>query len=184
MAETRVASRYARSLIGLAIEKNELEQVHSDMQLVAKTIGDNRDLALLLKNPIVKPDKKKSILESIFSSTTSAITGAFIKIIVTKGRETLLHDIALSFLSQYKIKKGILTAELTTAITLDQALKDKIVKLVNPNNQAIEVIEKVDKNIIGGFIVRVDDKQVDASIQSKIAELKLEFSKNPYVAEF
>ena len=182
MRETRVASRYAKSLLDLAVEKNELEAVYIDMQHMVSTISQSKDLSLLLKNPIVKTDKKQIILDKIFSSA-STITKAFVRIICSKNREIILLDIAESFVMQYKKSKGILTAELVTAVALDQNIKDRIIKLLNPNNQNVEVVEKINPDIIGGFIVRIDDKQVDASIQNKIAELKLAFSKNPYVAE-
>ncbi|MFP5471415.1 MAG: ATP synthase F1 subunit delta [Bacteroidia bacterium] len=184
MRETRVASRYAKSLITLAVEKKQLEQVYKDMQLVSKIASENKELQLLLKSPIVKTDKKKAILSKLFASSVSEITTAFINIIASKNREYLLVDISFAFVEQYKKLKGIITAELTTAIQLPEELKKKILNLVNPKNQSIEVVEKINKEIIGGFIVRVDDKQVDASVQRKIAELKQEFSKNPYVAEF
>lgn len=183
MRETRVASRYAKSLLNLAVEKNVLEEVYKDMLLVDDVVNNNKDLLLLLKSPIIKSDKKQSILTSVFGSKVSQMTNSFLTIIISKGREYLVGDIAASFVALYKTKKGIITAELTTAIALDKELKDKIIKLVNPNNQQVEFVEKIDKDIIGGFIVRVDDKQVDASVLRKIADLKQEFSKNPYVAE-
>lgn len=184
MRETRVASRYAKSLITLAVEKNQLEQVFKDMQLVFELTSENKELQILLKSPVIKADKKKAILNKILGGNVSEMTLAFVTIITSKSREYLLMDIAYAFVEQYKKLKGIITAELTSAIELPEDLKKKILDLLNPNNQTVEVIEKINKDIIGGFIVRVDDKQVDASVQRKIAELKQEFSKNPYVAEF
>jgi F-type H+-transporting ATPase subunit delta len=184
MRETRVASRYAKSLITLAVEKNQLEQVYKDMQLVSEITSGNKELQLLLKSPIVKADKKKAILNKILAGNVSEMTSAFVNIIASKGREYLLMDIAYAFVEQYKKLKGIITAELTTAVQLPEELKKKILALVNPKNQPVEVVENINKDIIGGFIVRVDDKQVDASVQRKIAELKQEFNKNPYIADF
>ena len=104
-------------------------------------------------------------------------------IIVSKGRENILGHIAEAFVQQYKIQKGIIVAELKSVIKLDDKLKAKVLDLVNPSKKQIEVVETIDESIIGGFIVRVDDKQVDASIATRISELKLEFSKNAYISE-
>lgn len=183
MRETRVASRYAKSLLGLASEKGVLENVYGDMQLIDETVKGSKELSVLLKSPIIKSDKKQNILSSLFTDKVSEISNAFMKIIVTKGREYLLGDIAEAFIALYKNNKGIITAELTSVVALDKSLKEKIVQLVNPDNKPVELIEKINKDLIGGFVVRVDDKQIDASVLRKISDLKQEFSKNPYVVE-
>lgn len=182
MRGNRAASRYAKSLLDLSTEKNNVDSVNEDMEMIASTVSENRDLELLLQSPIVKSDKKQAILDTVFPNV-SDVTKAFISIIVSKGRENILGVIAEKFVQQYKTQKGIIVAELKSAIKLDDTLKAKILSLVNPSNKEIEVVEKIDESVLGGFIVRVDDKQVDASIASRIAELKLEFSKNAYISE-
>ncbi len=182
MRGNRAASRYAKSLLNLSTEKNNVEDVNKDMEMIASTVSENRDLALVLQSPIIKSDKKQAILDTVFPKV-SELTKAFIDIIVAKGRENILGLIAEAFVKQYKVQKGIIVAELKSAIKLDETLKAKILELVNPAKSEIEVVETIDESIIGGFIVRVDDKQVDASIATRIAELKLEFSKNAYISE-
>lgn len=182
MKGTRAASRYAKSLLDLSTENNKVEDVYKDMEMIASTVSENRELAVVLQSPIIKSDKKQSILDSVFPKA-SDITKNFVKIIVAKGRENILGQIAEAFVKQYKTQKGIIVAELKSAIQLDETLKAKVLDLVNPSKKEIEVVETIDESVIGGFIVRVDDKQIDASIATRIAELKLEFSKNAYISE-
>lgn len=182
MKGTRSASRYAKSLLDLSTEQKNVEQIYKEMEMIASTVSENRELVVALQSPIIKSDKKQAILDSIFPKV-SDLTKAFIKIIITKGRESILGAIAEEFVQQYKTQKGIIVAELRSAVVLDEALKTKILALVNPTKKEVEVVEKIDESLIGGFIVRVDDKQVDASIATKITELKLEFSRNAYTSE-
>ncbi len=185
MKEFRVASRYAKSLLGLAVEQNTLEEAFADMKLVADTCAESREFRLLLLSPIVKSDKKQKIIDIVFANQLGAISKNFIEIIVRKKREYMLGEIANEFVGQYKTHKHIVTAKVTTAIELDSDLKKRILELVAKQETGdIELEETVDSDIIGGFIVRVGDKQIDASVAGKFSELKQEFNKNEYVPEF
>ncbi len=185
MKETRVASRYAKSLLGLAIEQNLLDEAYNDMKLVSETCNSSRDLALLLKSPIVKTDKKLGIIDAVFKGKLGKLSQSFINIITNKRREYLLENIADEFVAQYKTHKQIVTAKVTSAVKLDDAIKTKVLALVKrAENKEVELVETIDEDIIGGVIVRVGDKQIDASILRAINDLKQEFNKNPYIAEF
>lgn len=184
MIETKVAKRYARSLIGLSNEKGMMDEVNNDMKLIASAGQENRDLALLLSNPIVNSDKKLSILDKIFSGKISKLTMSFIDIVIRKGREKYLLQIATAFTDQYKVLKGILTAEIVSAVGLDEKLRKKVYELIRGGSDSeVELIEKVDPKLIGGFILRIGDKQYDASITSDIRKLAQSFSKNPYIKQ-
>ena len=185
MRKTRVAKRYAKSLLTLVIDQNELESTYQDMQLVADTCEASHDLSLLLRSPIVKGDKKTAIIHQIFGKKISELSLSFIDIITNKGREAHLEQIANEFISQYKLHKNITTAVVTSAIPLDKDLREKILAIVKAASKGeVDLVEKVDENIIGGFIIRIGDKQVDASIHSRLHALKMEFSMNPYIKEF
>ena len=185
MRESLAGNRYAKSLIGLSIEKKELDTVYNDMVLISETVENSKDLDLLLKSPVVKTDKKQEILSSIFGKETSELTKQFLLLISSRNREAIIGDIAGAFVRQYKVIKKIIVTEVTSAIKLESAQKKKILQLLNTNeSSSVEVIEKINPEIIGGFIVRVDDKQIDASISRKLDELKQGFSKNPYIADF
>jgi F-type H+-transporting ATPase subunit delta len=184
MQGTKVASRYAKSLLDLSLERGDLEKVFQDMKHVLQACKENREFSLMLKSPIIKGDKKEAILNAVFQSMNE-ITREFISIIVRKKREYALEAIAESFVHQYRQHKKILTAVITTAFGLDEDLRKKVHAIVkNAVNSEIELVEKVDKDIIGGFIIRVGDKQDDTSIRTKIMKLNRVFNENPYIKEF
>lgn len=185
MKKTRVAIRYAKSLLTLSVEMGELEKAHEDMKLVAETCKNSRELTLLLKNPIVKTDKKTAILREIFSKHLGKMSFSFLEIIIRKRREYLLEHIANAFIKQYKSHKNILTATVTTTISLDAQLRKKILDIVKADTPSeVDLIEEIDEGLIGGFVLRVDDNQSDNSIRNKLNKLSKDFSKNPYIKDF
>jgi F-type H+-transporting ATPase subunit delta len=186
MADLRVASRYVKSLLDLAVEQGTLDQVHQDMQLFAKVCDENRAFALLLKSPVIRHDKKKEVLSKLFEGKVNKLTMAIFNIITAKNREPLLPAIAKEFHNAYNTYKNIGRAFVTTAIPLDEKLRKEILEItqkLSDRNQ-VELTEKVDSSLIGGFVLNVGDKQVDASIKNKLKTLKVKFSENPYVKEF
>lgn len=186
MSQYRVASRYAKSLLELANDKGVLEEVHNDMLLLSKVCEDNRDFALMLKNPIVKHDKKRSILFALFKGKVNDVTLAIFDILTRKNRENVLPAIANEFENQYNKYKGIEVAQITTTVELDDALRTEFEKIVSQisDKKTVKLEEKIDKELIGGYLLRVGDRQLDDSILRKINELKLKFSQNPYIKEF
>ena len=186
MADSRVASRYVKSLLGLAVEKNALDKVHQDMLMFSKICDENRSFLLMLRNPIIKHDKKRDILEAIFKGKVNQLTMAIFDIITRKNREPLLPVIAKEFHAAYNQYNGVGEASITTAIPMDSKLRaeiEQIVKKLSEKKQ-VEITEKVDAEMIGGFVLNVGDRQVDASIKNKLKALKVQFSQNPYIKEF
>ena len=185
MRDIKVASRYAKSLLSIAIDEKALDKVYTDMQLINAVCTDNHDLTLLLKSPIVKPDKKSTILSEIFGKQVSKISNSFIAIILTKKREGLLADIANAFIDTYKNRKNITTASVTSAQSLTKDQKAKVIALLEgQGKQNVELKEIVNADIIGGMILRIGDKQVDESIKRKLNNLEMEFDENLYVKEY
>ena len=175
---SKAGARYAKSLIDLSTEQNALEEIKNDMVLFEQVVDDHSELEAILKNPIVPLDKKLGILKDVFGSKVHPITNSFLKLVVNKGRSAILFDTAKQFVAQYNAIKGIVTAEVTSAIALTEASKAEVVALVEKEIGANEVIvkEKVDEKLIGGFILKVGDKQFDASIASGLNKLKKEFA--------
>jgi len=185
MKATRLKSRYAKSLLSLVVEKNMLEEALSDMKHIKKVCSANKDLTLLLKSPVVKTDKKLSILNEIFSKQISKLTLSFITIITTKKREMHLEGIAESFVSQYKKHNNIESVTLTTANPVDEPTKKEILNYLSSlGSKDIELSEVVDEDILGGLVLRMGDKQLDASVIKNIKELKKSFNKNLYIKDF
>lgn len=185
MVHSRAASRYVKSLLDLAVERNALEEVHRDMQMVSRVASESRDFQLLLQSPIIKHDKKLAILKAIFKGKVHSLTAAFFEIITRKNREPILLDVARAFHNAYNAYKGIGKATVTTAIPIDAGLRAQFDKLARnySDQKSIELIERVDPELIGGFVLEVGDRQVDASIKSKIKSLQVKFSQNPFTKE-
>jgi len=185
MQDTRIASRYAKSLLDLASEQNSLSQVYHDMLLVEAVSKENRELVNLLNSPVVKSDKKEAILSQIFSSNLSKLSNEFLMVIARKGRESYIPSISSAFVSQYRFLTGVTTAYLKSAIVLDEDARKKVRNLLATIGQSsVELVEEIDPELIGGFVLRIGDKQIDTSVKNEILKLKQGFKENLYVEEF
>ena len=183
MPNPRLATRYAKSLIDLAIEKGQLENVFADMKWLNGICKSNRDFVNLLKSPIIKGDTKKKIMEAVTGGRISELTAAFNRLLVTKGRESNLPEITSAFVAAYKEKKNIHTIKLTTATPVTSAVKDAIIAQVKKTSgyQNVELEEKVDANIIGGFVLQVEDKLIDASVAYDLKAVARQFENNDFI---
>ena len=185
MKATRLTSRYAKSLLSLAIKENVLEKILEDMKQIENICSENKDLSLLLKSPVIKTDKKRSILSEVFSSSVSETTMSFINIIITKKREMYLEGIATSFISLYNIHNNIEIATLTSSHPVDEETKLEVLNFIKKNvKQKVEVTQIIDEELLGGMILRIGDKQLDASVSRNIKQLKQSFSKNLYIKDY
>jgi len=178
MSEIKVAGRYAKSLLDLSNENNALEEIKNDMVLFDKVVDQSPELEAILKNPIVPTDKKIGILKDLFADKVNTVTLSFFTIVVNKGRSSILYATAKQFIQQYNTIKGIVTAEVTSANALTEAAKEEIIAIVKRELGAKEVLinEKINDKLIGGFILKVGDRQFDASIASNLNKLKKEFA--------
>jgi len=187
MSAGRIATRYAKSLIDLATERNQLDEIFNEIKSFEKNITDNRDLYLLLKSPIITPDKKMTCLNAIYDGKVSTLFQEFINIVVRKRRENFLPEMADAFILQYNKIKGQSHATLITATPVDEALKSKIQTFVmdnTPGAKSVEVKNIIDESIIGGFILNFGDNQYDASVKNKLKSLKKKFSINKYIKQY
>jgi len=183
MKETRVALRYAKSLISLAEERNILEQVKGDMQTIMAVCEENPDLTEMLKSPVVKPNKKAVVLNEIFGKEVCELSLAFINIVVEKRREAILAAIASSFMDLYNELKNIVKATVVTASAITDDIRTQVLaqlKLVAGDAEVL-LEERVDETIIGGFVLRIGGREFNASIANKLQKLKREFVSNPYI---
>jgi F-type H+-transporting ATPase subunit delta len=183
MPNPRLASRYAKSLMDLSIEKGQLEQVFADMQWLQAVCKSNRDFLILLRSPIITSDKKIKILNEIARNKLNGITATFNTLLIKKGRESNLPEIASAFISQYKAHKKIHILTLTTASPLSADVKTAIVQQVKATggSETIELEERIDKGIIGGFVLQVGDKMIDASIAYDLKEIAKQFENNDFI---
>jgi F-type H+-transporting ATPase subunit delta len=183
MPNPRLASRYAKSLVDLALEKGELEKVFADMQWLQQVIRGSRDFANLLRSPIIKADKKEKIVEAIIGKQVANITSLFIRLLITKGRESNLPEIIVAFISQYKEHMHIHPVKLTTATPINENLKKVFIDQIKKTStmQNIELETVVNEDLIGGFILEAGDKLIDASVAYDLRQIARQFENNDFV---
>ncbi len=184
MVVSRVAYRFARALLQLAVEKNELEDIKKDIQHVNAVCKENHDLKMMLRNPVIKVDKKRKIFHKIFDSGLSKMAVTFFDIVFRRNREELIIDITESFISQYKEFKNIHLVTVETAKPLSAENRAMVLEfLKSRTEEEIELIEKIDEHLLAGIILRMNDLQIDASVRSNLNKLEKEFSKDLYSAK-
>lgn len=183
MPNPRLAHRYAKSLVDLSVEKNQLEIVYADMKFLQLACKSSREFVSLLQSPIIAADKKIKILEAVCSGKVSDLTAQFNKLLVHKGREFELPEIVNAFIEQYNAIKGIHKVKLTTAVEVSEELKKSIVAKANTEAGLgkVELETKVDESLIGGFVLEFNNNLVDASIARDLRDIKKQFGKNVYV---
>ncbi|MGV3658155.1 MAG: ATP synthase F1 subunit delta [Chitinophagaceae bacterium] len=183
MLNPRIAAPYAKSLLDIAIEQGQLETVYADMQFLGAAINSNRDFLNLLRSPIVKGETKNKIVSAVTEGRVSPLTAAFNKLLISKGRETYMPEIIAAFVKQYKAHKNIHVVKLTTATPVSNELKSTIIDQLRKTThmQNIELEEKVDAALIGGFTLQAGDKLVDASIAYDLNKIAKQFQNNDFV---
>jgi F-type H+-transporting ATPase subunit delta len=171
--ENKTAHRYAKALLGLAIEKNVLEEVHEDMKGFVELCNQNREFELMLKSPIVSHYKKYSILESLLKEKVHPVSFTIFEIITRKNREEVLKQVAESFHLQYNEYKNIQVAQVTTTFPIDETQRKQFKDIVSKaTGKSAELVEKVEAELIGGFVLQIGNSLVDESVRGKLRRLK------------
>lgn len=182
MNENRVASRYAKSLLEFAQEKGQLEQVEKDMEFFNRLCEENPSLVRTFRNPIISHDKKLAVLDKLLKGRVNDLTFSMLGIISRKSREEYLPFVAKEFIRQYRLVKGIETAEVVTTFPLTDAQRTSFINLIaNSTGKKVELKEKIDQDIIGGFVLKIGDRMVDQSVKSKLQKLRTKFKDNSYI---
>ncbi|MBK7408505.1 MAG: ATP synthase F1 subunit delta [Saprospirales bacterium] len=185
MSVARIASRYAKSLLDLAIERQEVERVREDLDTFASALK-NREFYLMIKSPIVKADKKRKIFQLLFESKFDKLTMAFLNILLTKGREMYLPEVAKEFTAQYRAYKHISSVCITTAEPISEAVVETIRKKLLDQGILeghLEMETKVDPSLVGGMVLEFGDKLYDASASRKLEAFKSTFRDNLYISK-
>ena len=185
MRHTKVKKRYAKALFDLAEELNIIENIHDDMQFLIQVCKKAPEFNILMKSPVIKSDKKLNILSAILPASTHSVTIKFIEIVTRKNRELFLDAMSLEFIELYKEYHNIQTVYLTTSHEINEDIRTLIKTTISTEiDSTIELIENMDSELIGGFIIKVKDKIFDSSFKGKIDKLKKEFSENIYNKAF
>ena len=184
MSVIRIASRYAKSLIDLASEQDNIETVVEDIKYFIEATK-NRDFFLMLKSPIINGDKKQQVFDALFKDKFSEITYSFLSIVVRKGREIHLPEIVAEFMEQYKKLKHISTVKLVTATSLSAETISKIKQRLvasDATDDHVELEIEVNPDLLGGFVLDFGDRLYDASVAHQLEALKKEFNKSEYTS--
>jgi F-type H+-transporting ATPase subunit delta len=176
MASTRAAIRYAKAILDLANSKGVAEVVNNDMKLIASTINGNLELSTFIQNPTTKVEVKEKALLEVFAGINGVTQGLF-HLLFENKRFEILEAIAIEYSKLSDIMNGVEVAQVTTAIPMDAALEAQVLaKIATLSDKKITIENIVDASIIGGFILRIGDKQYNASVANRLQVLKDELS--------
>jgi len=186
MQNPRLATRYAKSLLDLAVETNKVEAALKDMQLLDGICSKSPDFTLMLRSPVINGYKKLAVIQEVLKSyEVNEITHGFIKLLIAKGREMNLPEIARAFLTQYNVLKNIRIVKLTTASPMADMIKSSIQEKVAAYipNDTIDLKTAIDESLIGGFVLEVEDKLYDASVRKSLNEIRSGIIDTSYVSK-
>jgi len=176
MKSTKSAIRYAKALLELSIENSNLDEVSSDMRRIVESSNETNDFKVFLSSPVIKSDKKIEVLKVLFVGFEK-LTSSFIDLITKNKREYLLVEIAEAYLYLLKKHQQIVPVSITSARKLEKETLNQILDKMKSHVEGdFEVTEEVDESLIGGFIVRMDDKQIDASVLTQLNRMKQELA--------
>jgi F-type H+-transporting ATPase subunit delta len=182
MRNPRVAYRYAKALVQLAVETNQLDVVKNDIEFLRA--NGSPELNAVIASPVIRGDKKSKIFKAIYGGKVSTLTQSFFDLVFNKGREFVLRDIGAAFDEQYNAIKGIVNATITTAVPIDnnlyQDLYTRVTHLPRFQDKKVNLETKIDEKIIGGFILELGDNKFDASIRHDLQFIRQEFIQNLY----
>ncbi len=181
MTNPRLATRYAKSLIDLAVEQNQLDQTYNDMLTLQSICKGNKDFVQLLKSPIIKPTTKLKIVAAVTEGKVGVLVNAFNNLIITKGREANLPEVVNTFIQQYKDYKGIKSVKLTTATEIGDDAKSAIVRKMQMDGNNVELETVVDEKLIGGFVLQTGNNLIDASIAYDLKAIQKQFMNNDFI---
>ena len=174
--KSRAAVRYAKAIYEIASEENSIKELHTDMDIIKSIYFDSLDFKNLLSNSIInQAEKKKAIL--LLTKKNSALTEKLLDLLIHNKRVSLLADVAISFVDLYNKYNNIKEATVITASPINSDLQFQILSKINVSDiKSIRITNEVDPEIIGGFIVRYDGKQYNASVKQNINNLRKELT--------
>lgn len=168
----KAAKRYAQALYRQAEDEGVLENILEDTRLVSSMVNQSRELQVFLKNQIISKQKKKEVLDNIFSSSLREMTVNLIDLLLHKHREELLGAVAESFAEIYNEHHGIIKAEVRYSMKPDDKQVSELKKaLEKKTGKTVELNLLEDKSLIGGLTIRVGDTVIDGSVKNKIQKL-------------
>jgi len=180
MSASSVARRYGKSLFSLCKEQGAVDVVEQDMRGLIEAMKENRELSAVLASPVVRPEKKEAIVTAVFAAC-QPLTVSFLKLLANKGRAGMLEQMAQAFVALVREERNVVLAEVTTAVPVDDARRTEINALIGKIHQGgVELSEKVDPTLIGGYRLRVGDRMIDATVFESLRTMHRDLTNNPY----
>jgi F-type H+-transporting ATPase subunit delta len=176
MNDSKISVRYSKALFQLALDKKLLDAVNKDMILISE-MCKTPEAKEFIHNPVIRPSKKTAIFHALFEGNVEEMTLSLIDLVVKNGRESFLPSIARVFVHETLKFHGITETYLTSAVEVNEEIKKEISSLVaEVFNTKIDLKENIDPQIVGGFILRIGDKYIDASLRNKLRKIKKELT--------
>ena len=176
MSGIRAAIRYAKAILEIADSKGVASEVGADMTLIASTITGNLELTHFIQNPLITTDIKKNVVSEVFASV-NPVTKSLFQLLFENKRFEILAAIAVEYNNLFDVMNGVEVAKVTTAFPMDAELEAKVLaKIATFSDKKVTIENTVDASIIGGFILRIGDKQYNASVANRLHVLKRELS--------
>jgi F-type H+-transporting ATPase subunit delta len=180
MNESKISVRYAKALFGLVKEDQSFDVQKKDIELLYQCIRESPELQFVIQSPVIRAVDKIRLFEESFAGALSPLTFNFVRLVLNHRREEYLSGICHYFLGLLNTERGVKPAELVTAAPLDEKLRQSVIRLIARKfDTKVELREEINQAIIGGFVLRVGDQQIDASISSKLGRIKNELINSP-----
>lgn len=184
MKGTRAALRYAKATLSVAKDRGIVEEINKDMMLISDVVSESKDLLVMLKSPVIKNSVKRKVLEEIFSKKVNPLTMEVINLLFENDRINLLPLVAKEYIIIYDYLKGIEKAIITTPVPLSKKLEKKFLdKITKITGKEINIENVVDPDIVGGYVLRVGDKQLDSSVVGMLNSVLHQFGDNKYISK-
>ena len=175
MNQSIISTRYAKALMMVGADNQCLDAMKADMELIGTTISENSVFRQILDNPVIKPPQKRRVMSELLEKWVHPLTLNFINLIIRNRRELLLSDVVRDFIDLYERSKGIKRARIVSAVDIDVSSKQKLQQQLNALFDAnVQMTVETNPDLIGGFILRVDDRQYDASLSSALKRMRQE----------
>lgn len=173
MNESKISVRYAKALFQLGKEKKVLDTIVTDMKLVDELCNTVKDFWLMIESPVIKTSQKRKAVKAVFADKLGTISLNFLDMVFENHREIFIKNMVRNFLDLCRIDRGVVSAKLTTAGEIDKEDKGNLSEMLKKAfDSKIELEEVLDKDIIGGFVLRVEDQQLDASVSTQLSQIK------------
>lgn len=177
MNDSKISVRYARALFQSALEKNVLEDVRKDMDNVLK-ISTLSEFDYLVNAPVIKDAQKAAIMKQALQNQVHELTGSLVDLLIRNSREEFVSGIARNYIDLYKKHKNIRSATFTAASSVPDDIMNHVEKVIRDFlKSTVELTTGTDEELIGGFVLRIEDQQYDASVANSLRKVKKQLLK-------